>query len=258
MLSLNRIKWINSLKVNKYRKIHGQFIVEGTKVVVDLLKSEFSITFLFATSNWLDKHRKQIENLQITVEEVSLSDLKKISTLLTPSEVLCTVEIPHVPFNKNIVNQDFVLALESIRDPGNLGTIIRTADWFGINHIICSTDCVDVYNPKVIQATMGSITRVQVYFMDLVEIFKNKPRNIKVYGTMLEGENIHQVRFENNGLILIGNESTGISENLLPFLDKKIYIPSFTNINHTSPGIDSLNAAQACTVLCYEIRKQQA
>lgn len=258
MLSLNRIKWVNSLKINKYRKIHGQFIVEGTKIVIDILKSELSITFLFATSNWLNKHRKQIENLQITVEEVSLPELKKISTLSTPSEVLCTVEIPLVPFNKNIITQDFVLALESIRDPGNLGTIIRTADWFGIHHIICSTDCVDVYNPKVIQATMGSITRVQVYFMDLAGIFKNKPRNVKVYGTMLEGENIHQVRFENRGVFLIGNESTGISEELLPYLDEKIYIPSFSTFDETSPGIDSLNAAQACTVLCYEIRKQQS
>ena len=257
MLSLNRIKWVNSLKTNKYRKIHGQFIVEGTKVVIDILKSEFSITFLFATRNWLDKHGKLIENLQITVEEVSLSDLKKISTLSTPSEVLCSVEIPLVPFNNNILNQDYVLALESIRDPGNLGTIIRTADWFRINHIICSTDCVDVYNPKVIQATMGSITRVQVYFMDLIGIFKNKPRDVKVYGTMLEGKNIHQVHFEKKGVILIGNESTGISEELLPFLDEKIYIPSYATYNKISHGIDSLNAAQACTVLCYEIRKQQ-
>lgn len=247
MLSKNQIKFINSLKQKKFREEHHLFIAEGNKIVQELLGSEIKIKQLYTTTDFIFKTKipHSIECI-----EVKANEMERISAFTTASEVLAVCEMPDHELNIEQLKNKLTLVLDDIKDPGNLGTIIRIADWFGISNIICSNDTADVFNPKVVQATMGSISRVKVHYTDLVELFKAQSSKLTVFGALLEGENIYTKKLSSEGLIVIGNESKGISETLLPYITDKISIPSF------SSETESLNAAIATAIICSEFRRR--
>ena len=255
MLSHNQIKYINSLKIKKYRQSHNAFFVEGEKGVSELLNSSMKPLKLFALSEWLQNNSSQIDQKNIEWQEITEAELKKISDLVTPNQVLAVAELPQTHIPAPVVSSGMALMLDGIRDPGNMGTILRTADWFGIRTIICSGDSVDVFNPKVVQATMGSFARVSIYYTDLIEYIKKLNSNIPIFGALLEGPDITQKTFTNAGIILIGSESHGISKQLIPYVNEPIHIPRIS-----FPGGDnnaeSLNASVANGIICYEICKQ--
>lgn len=250
MLSKNKIKFINSLSLKKNRIKHGQFIAEGTKIVQDLMESNFIIDEIYYTS---EIEQISFDNIKWNHFMVDLHELKKISQLKTPQGILAVVRIPLLQLNiKNLANSLTIL-LDDIQDPGNLGTIIRIANWFNIKTIVCSENSVDVYNPKVIQASMGSLSGVEVHYADLDKIIEEaKKLNIPVYGTFLDGENIYSSNLPDNGMIVFGNESKGISENLKPKISFKIHIPSF---NADTTKTNSLNIAIATALVCSEFRR---
>lgn len=252
MLSKNQIQFINSLKTNKFRKIHQKFIVEGPKLVEELLRSSYQTKHIFAISSWLEEHTENISS-ETLINNVSAKELERISSLKTANQVLAVAEIPEKKASSKPSN-NLTLMLDDISDPGNMGTIIRTADWFGIQRIICSENCVDIYNPKVIQATMGSIFRLEIQYDNLERNLKDLPDTTPVYGTLLEGSNVFTTNLINKGIIIIGNESKGISSILLPFITKKISIPRFASLKSNSA--ESLNAAIATAIVLAEFRKR--
>ena len=227
MLSKSQIQLITSLRINKFRKKNGRFIAEGPKLVQELLLSSFAAETLCATEEWIHENGSRIKK-DVQLISITEKELNRISALKKPNQVLAVVKIPDQPEQLPDMDKNLVLMLDNISDPGNLGTIIRTADWFGVQHIICSENCADVYNPKVVQATMGSIFRVKIQYQILKEILQTLPDEIPIYGTLLDGNNIYEADLEKNGVILIGNESHGISDNLLPLVKKKIRIPGYS------------------------------
>lgn len=240
MLSISHKKFVKSLKQKKFRDQHNSFVVEGVKMVEELLTTDYKVTHIFATSKWLADHP------DIAAVEISKKDLDIISNLKTPNEVVAVVNKKDHPLND--LSAQFTIALDYIQDPGNLGTIIRTADWFGVKNIVCSTDSVDVYNPKVMQATMGSLFRVNVIYTSLEEFFIKNP-GLKVYGTLLKGENLYHTKINTPGsVLLMGNESKGIANQLLPFITDKITIPKFGKA-------ESLNVAIATAIFCSESKR---
>jgi TrmH family RNA methyltransferase len=251
MLSKNTIKHLQSLKQNKFRDEFRQFVAEGDKLVTELLSGYFNIIEIFAVNEWLATHK--IAN-HISVTEVSPAELERISALTTPNMVVALLEIPPSQNTDLSIFDKLILMLDEIKDPGNLGTIIRIADWFGISTIICSDHTVDVYNPKVVQATMGSIARVNVQYTDLKDFLEAVPKSIPVYGTLLNGENIYTQELSRNGIVLIGNESKGISDDLLPFITQKLLIPSY-NVNNGNKA-ESLNASIATAIVCAEFTRR--
>ena len=255
-LQSNKIKYINSLKLSKFRKLLHEFVAEGDKLVIELLKSRFEISNVYSTAEWIEQNEQLLKNSKVDVTQISNKELGKISFLSTPNNVLTVVKIPKPEIIQDNIFSDLILMLDEIQDPGNLGSIIRTADWFGIKHIICSENCVDIYNPKVVQATMGSIARVSVLYKNPEKVLAGKPKQIKVYGTLLKGENIYNKNLSKNGIILIGNESKGISDNLLPFITDKISIPSFPKTTGKTQYPESLNASIATAIVCAEFRRQ--
>jgi len=255
MLSHNHIKHINSLKIKKFRQQHGAFIVEGEKGVSELLASSLTTVKVFAPGEWLDKNSSLLRQKAIELQEITPDELKKVSDLITPNQVLAIAKIPEYTLPAPGELTGMTLALDGIRDPGNMGTMIRTADWFGIKRIICSSDSVDMYNPKVIQSTMGSFCRVTVLYTDLPDFFGALPAEIPVYGALLEGPDITKMTFTHQGIILIGSESHGISLELIPYVNKPLHIPRFL-LTGADNQAESLNASIANGIICYEICKQ--
>lgn len=251
MLSKSKIKLINSLKLGKFRKEHGLFIAEGSINVIDFIGGGIDTEELFATENWLEKNNKKLNG--ITFSKVTEKELKKISNLKNPSEVIGVFKLPKYDLPDLNNYAELAIMLDDIRDPGNLGTIIRTADWFGIRLVLCSENTVDVYNPKVVQACMGSLGRVKVHYCDLEQIIKSKPEFIKVFGAVLNGEDIVEIPKPQRGIIVIGNESKGISDKLLPLIDHKITIQNKAMPDNASA--ESLNASIAAAIICYEFRR---
>jgi TrmH family RNA methyltransferase len=252
MLSQNKIKFIRSLELKKNRKKHNLFIVEGEKMVLELLKSNIKITEVFAVDKFIAEINR-FANDKINIFTITELQLKKISNLKTPNSVLAVAEIPHVTVSEKYYN-DLCLAIDNIQDPGNLGTIIRTADWFGIKNIFCSNDSVDIYNPKVVQSTMGAIFRVNVYYTNLKEIIANaKNKGMQVFGTVLSGNNIYKSYLSNNAMIVLGNESKGISSKIENIIDIKIKIPRFPENSLSS---ESLNVGIANAIVIAEFRRQ--
>ena len=247
MISKNKIKYIRSLELKKNRNKEGKFVAEGHKVVDDLLVLQ-PADFIVATGEWLKgKHfPAQTEVIEVTEEE-----LKKVSFLQHPQQVLAVFK-QATSGDYSINTNELNLALDGVQDPGNLGTIIRIADWFGITHIYCSQDTADVYNPKVVQATMGSIARVKVEYGDLLGLVESLPDDVPVYGTLLDGDNIYQQTLENRGLIVMGNEGKGISPALAKKVNHKLLIPNFPEGRATA---DSLNVAIATAITCSEFRR---
>lgn len=253
MISKNKIKYIRSLELKKNRNKEGKFVAEGHKVVDDLLAIQ-PADLIVATSDWL--HGKKIDR-KTEVIEVTDEELRKISFLQHPQQVLAVFKQASVGDKVDafttVDTKKLNLALDGVQDPGNMGTIVRIADWFGIEHIYCSQDTVDVYNPKVVQATMGSIARVKVEYGNLQKLIESLPEDVPVYGTMLDGDDIYQQELENRGFIVMGNEGKGISQALAGQVNHRLLIPNFPK---DRPTADSLNVAIATAITCAEFRRQ--
>jgi RNA methyltransferase, TrmH family len=245
MITKNQIKYINSLQQKKFRVENQSFVVEGAKSVLELLQSDFKTEFLFVTNDFFEQYQNTLQSLQIESVIVGQSDLEKAGSFNSNNAALAVVKTKE---NKELLvsENEFALILDDIRDPGNLGTIIRVADWYGIHKIICSHSTVDFYNPKVISATMGSFTRSNLYYVDLEEFIKKQ--SVNIYGTLLNGNNIHQTKFSNSGYIVIGNEANGISPEIEKLITHKITIPKFGQA-------ESLNAGIATAVVLDNLRR---
>jgi TrmH family RNA methyltransferase len=248
MLSKNKIKYIRSLELKKNRKEAQAFLAEGHKLVGDLL-GHFPCLLIVATPRWLQNHA-EIQAEEII--EVTEEELARASLLKAPQEVLGVFKQPQYLFNPNIAKEQLCLALDDVQDPGNLGTIVRIADWFGIKHIFCSTGTADIYNPKTVQATMGAIARVKLHYCNLSEVLGSLT-DIPVFGTFLDGENIYTQELSNHGIIVMGNEGKGISPNVSRFVNSKLLIPNFPQGCETS---ESLNVAVATAITCSEFRRR--
>ena len=250
MLSKNQIKYIRQLEMKKFRKRESLFVAEGPKVVGDLMR-RYQPTAIFATREWIQESG---DRSQITaVTEITDDELRRISFLQHPQQVLALFPLPSVNSLPSSVNSELSLALDGVQDPGNLGTIIRIADWFGISTIICSEDTVDAWNPKVVQATMGSIARVNIIYNNLPEFLDSLPADFPVYGTFLDGDNIYTQELTREGLIIMGNEGNGISDAVRAKVNRRLLIPDF----HQGETADSLNVAIATAITCSEFRRRQ-
>lgn len=252
MISKAKIRYIRSLELKKYRMAEQLFVAEGPKVVEELLRV-LPPKLLLATDSWTP-----IKTAFDADEVISVTDeeLCKVSFLKTPQQVLGIFpmfSIDKAPVAENIT-AELSLALDGVQDPGNLGTIIRIADWFGIRHIFCSPDTADVYNPKVVQATMGSLARVNVVYMGLETLFNDLPQNFPVYGTLLDGESIYCQQLSAVGIIVMGNEGNGISAPIRQKITRRLLVPNFPE---DKPSAESLNVAVATAVVCAEFRRQQ-
>ena len=256
MISKNQIKYVHQLELKKFRKQEGLFIAEGHKVVGDLLAAGFRPTQLFATAEWITSNSPLLRGGGARgggdIIEVTTDELTKLSLQQHPQQVLALFPIPEAqPQISNLKSQISIL-LDNIQDPGNLGTIIRIADWFGIDTIFCSTGTVDAWNPKVVQATMGSIARVRIIYIDAQQLFDSLPADYPVYGTFLDGENIYTQELSPNGLIVMGNEGNGISDAVRARISRRLLIPDF----HRGDTADSLNVAIATAITCSEFRRR--
>ncbi len=256
MLSKNKIKFINTLKKKKSRNESGYFIAEGEKIVRELLLSEMRVEMICGNQNFiqnLDESEKKEIN---TIIEITDQELKKISNLKTPNEVLAVVQKPNYVIHYNAIKNFLTLGLDQINDPGNLGTIIRIADWFGIKDVFCSSDTVDIFNPKSVQATMGSISRVKVHYVKLSELVRELIENQKhsVYGCFLEGKNIYKEKLDQNALVIMGSESHGISDELKNLIQNKLYIPNFSVDSQFKS--ESLNVSIATGIVCSEFKRR--
>lgn len=247
MLSKAQISLIKALQHKKFRTEHGLFVVEGIKSVIEFCHSSYKVQKIITTSEARAKLGKIPQNIKF--EEVSNADFDKISSLKTPQGTLALVELPS---SENIdleqLRGKHSLVLDDIQDPGNLGTIIRTAEWFGITKIICSLHTVDAFNPKVVQATMGSLSRVQIYYVDIEQFLAEV--SLPVFGALLEGQDIYKTSFGHEGLIVMGNEGNGIRSSLLEKIDQAVTIPRIGQA-------ESLNVAVATTVFCSELVRQK-
>ena len=243
MVSKNQIKLITSLQQKKYRITHQLFFAEGVKVIQELLDSNFELEHLYTT---------QYDFEEVSGAKKSLiheNDLKKISALTTPNSCLAVFKIPE---EREIATSGLIIALDDIRDPGNLGTILRLCDWFGVEQVVCSRETVDIYNPKVVQATMGSITRVNVAYLDLCDYITQT--DLSVFGTFMDGENIYKSNLPQEGIIIMGNEANGISEAVEELIKKRISIPRFGDLQKT----ESLNVATATAIVLSEFKRNFA
>jgi RNA methyltransferase, TrmH family len=255
MLSKNKAKFIVSLQKKKERDEEGLYLIEGDKLVREFLAAKISFHSLVAKPEFLNSLPKDLLGYAGDITEVSFEELRQISTLKTPHNALAVVAIPKTIMDIDEICDSLNAALDFVQDPGNLGTIIRAAAWFGVKNIICSENCVDVYNPKVIQSTMGAILHVNVFYCNLKEFFeKVSERNIQLFGTLLEGTSIYENKLGNKGIILLGNESKGISDELKPFITDRIRIPG---ANTTTPGIESLNVGMAASVVFSEFMRRR-
>ncbi|WP_230144892.1 MULTISPECIES: RNA methyltransferase [unclassified Pedobacter] len=243
MLSKSQISFIKSLHQKKYRKEHGLFIVEGIKSIKEFFQSSYQIHTIFYNSEQYNLLPKLPANINLF--EVKNAELDKISTLQTPQGFLALI---HIPKNRELaltaLKNQFTLVLDGVQDPGNMGTIIRTADWFGFKNIICSVDCVEVFNPKTVQATMGSLARVNIYEADLPALLEKN--TIPVFGALLDGESIYKTQWGAEGLVILGNEGKGISAEVIKKINKPVTIPRIGEA-------ESLNVAVSAAIFCAEL-----
>lgn len=257
MISASQLKLIRSLHQKKYRERHHCFMVEGEKMVTELLEERsdngYNLLKLFATGQWIEENRHTVEKRALDLFEISPAELQKVSSLAAPQPVLAMVKIPVRELHPETLADQPVLAFEAIRDPVNLGTILRTADWFGIRTVVCSPDSVDVYNNKVVQGSMGSIFRVAVYYHDLEALLTGPGMSKRtIFGTFLSGESLYETALGSSPVILFGNESAGISEQMERYIGKKITIPSGSG---PVKRPESLNLASSVAIVCSEWRR---
>lgn len=255
MISKSRANFILSLGRKKEREKEGLFLIEGDKIVKEFLMANIKLRMLIAKPEFINSLDPALKENIDDIETVTFDELRKISTLKTPHNAIAVAAMPVYEPDYNEIFKGLAAALDFVQDPGNLGTIIRAAAWFGINDIFCSHNCVDVFNPKVIQATMGAVLNVRVHYCDLKKFLTEaREKEYPVYGTLLEGKSIYSHKLDTRGLILLGNESKGISADLLPFITERIMIPRFTS---TVTGIDSLNVGMAASVVFSEFARRK-
>ncbi len=247
MISKNKLKYIKSLQLKKFRKQENAFLIEGAKSILELLNSDFKIHSLFLTDEFFNCYNAQINQHDI---EVTLCSEKELADAGTFTSNNAGIAIANIKPNKMIIpgKDEYILMLDEIKDPGNLGTIIRIADWYGIDKIVCSENTTDLYSPKVIAATMGSFTRVSLYYCDLKNYLSMQ--KTYTYGAILGGKNLYDVQFREEGIIIIGNESKGIDSELTSLLQESVAIPSFGQA-------ESLNAGIATAVILDNLKRQQ-
>jgi len=269
MISKARIKWIKSLEMRKYRLQQNAFVAEGPKLVGELLDvcqashqkldvcqdahqdAPYSTPlYLAATKDWLSQNLHLINNIK-EVDEVSKQELERASLLRTPQNVLAVFPIPKEKLQLSSLENQLVLALDGVQDPGNLGTILRIADWFGIHHVLCSEGTADVYNPKCVQSCMGALARVKVSYCNLPEVLKET--KMPVYGTFLDGKDIYNEELSQDGIIVMGNEGNGISEEVGKLVNRRLYVPNFPKGSSTT---ESLNVAVCTGIVCAEFRRR--
>ena len=237
MISKNQIKFVKSLQKKKFRLESKCFVVESSKNVNEILNSNYKIQQIYATKNWIEKYNIRDD---VSINQVNQNELQRISSLKTASDVLAVV---YIPLEKNDFDFSRInIVLDDVKDPGNLGTIIRICDWFGVKNIYCSQETVDVYNPKVIQSTMGSITRVDVIYTDIRKMIQEVDINVKVYGAVMDGNNINKIQVNEDSLIVFGNESNGISKEIKNLISERI------TINKVGDA-ESLNVAVAAAII---------
>lgn len=257
MLTRNLLKLIKSLEQKKYRQRERLFVAEGPKVVGDLLR-HFEPQRLIATRTWLEAHPKEASAMAERVVEASEEELRRCSFLQHPQQVIGLFPLPEEGDTDPLAlsrqaSSELLLALDGVQDPGNLGTIIRLADWFGIRTLVCSQATADAWSPKVVQATMGSIARVSIWRTDLAAWLRSLPDTTPVYGTLLDGADLYQQPLTTHGVVVMGNEGEGISPEVRPLISRSLFIPRFS----TSPdGAESLNVAIATAITCAEFRRR--
>ncbi len=256
MIGKNKISLIRSLERKKFRTERQLFVAEGHKLVDDLLPT-FDCVFLAARKEWLDTRQDAVRALvrkDCEIIEVSDAELQRASLQKNPQDVLAVFrQRPPGKFPGRVLKEQLCLALDGVQDPGNLGTIVRIADWFGIGHIFCSPGTADLYNPKTVQATMGAMARVCVHYLPLADLLRTADADTPVYGTFLDGDGIYGMNLSHNGLIVMGNEGNGISWDIAPLVNRKLYIPPYPPGRSTS---ESLNVAVATAIVCAEFRRR--
>jgi len=254
MLSKNKIKLIHSLSRKKIRDQEKLFLVEGDKMVREAIRSDHALELICATEGFLASHRVPV-NAAREVIPVSHEALQKASLLQSPQNALAIVKMVEGEFQCPVIMNTLSLALDGIQDPGNMGTILRIADWFGINQLLCSADTADCYNPKVIQSSMGAIFRVKVHYVDLGETLKEAANaGMPVFGTFLDGEIIYKAPLSGTGILVMGNEGNGISPRIEEVIPHRLFIPSFPE---DQKNAESLNVATAAAICCSEFRRRQ-
>lgn len=250
MLSKSKIKYIRSLEFKKYRNIHNVFVAEGNKLVADMM-GFFTCEWMLAKPSWMAT-QGDIPAAELWVDEGN--EISKVSFLSTPQDVIALFRRPSYDVNEADASTNLLLALDGIQDPGNLGTIVRLADWFGIRHIVCSLDAADVFSPKAVQSTMGSLARVKVHYTPLEAYLKQASiRSAPLYGTFLEGENLYAQTLSNTGVIIMGNEGNGIRREIATFVNHRLYIPNYPS---GQSATESLNVAVATAIVCAEFRRR--
>ncbi len=260
MLSKSRLTQLRALHQKKFRREQGLFIAEGEKLVLELLASSFRVKTVVALESWLSKNSRAVIK---AAEDIPAKeeDLARISALVTPPPVLAVVEIPRYTLDPAQLTDGYTLFLDGIRDPGNMGTIIRIADWFGIRDVVCTPDSAEAWNPKVVQASMGSLTRVRVheataedFFVSVKEAAEVKNIQLPVFGTFLDGENLYHEKFPAAGILVIGNEANGIRPETETYVTRRVTIPAW-KVPGEEAGAESLNAAVATAIVCAEVRR---
>ena len=240
MLTKGEIQLYRSLGDKRERDTHGLFAAEGAKLVGEITRSTLNVVRLLTTRDFPG------------AEQISAKEMERVSQLKTPTDTFAVVEKPHYDIRSARPQSELVLALDGVQNPGNLGTIIRLADWFGISDIVCSADSADCFNPKVVQATMGAILRVRVHYTDLAKYVESLPADTPVYGTFLEGENLYDTALQNRGVVVMGSEGRGVSEAVAKAVTNKLYIPPYPADNCNT---ESLNVAIATAIICAEFRR---
>ncbi len=251
MISKNDIKFVHSLELKKKRREENAFVAEGPKLVGELIGT-FRLRAVYALQQWIEANEASLNG--VTVKDATQDELRKISFLETPQEVVAVFEQPDYDVDaRKTIAENLCIALDGVQNPGNLGTIVRLADWFGISDVFCSVDTADIFNPKTVQATMGGMARVRVHYTSLPELVDSLDKDVPVYGTLLDGGNIYTQDLQQRGLIVMGNEGKGLSEEMRKRVSHKLYIPNYPE---GSECAESLNVAIATAVVCAEFRRR--
>ena len=250
MITRETIKHITSLREKKYREQYGEFVVEGEKNVAELLHSSLEKVVVYAKKEWIEQNAPDYKDRNFQFADVSEKELERISNFTTPNKVLAIAKIKKNSLSEMAFQSGFTLMLDDIRDPGNMGTILRTADWFGFENVICSPTSVDLYNPKVIQASMGSFLRVKVVYTDIKNVLMQNSE-IPVIGTFMEGMPVADMKKQvKSGFVIIGSEAKGISKEIHPLVTHKVSVPL---VPHGDSSPESMNAAVAAGIVMYEL-----
>ena len=254
MLTKTKIQLIRSLEQKKFRTQQGLFVAEGDKTVREILDSPLTVEYLLAKPAWLEQLPAHLLHQASHVIEINDMELSKISFLKTPNQAMALVQIPDYQLDLSRLTEGLSLYLDEVQDPGNLGAIIRLADWLGIRHVLCGRGCADPFNPKTVQSTMGAIIRVKTYQTDesFFQLLKTRRPDFPVYGTFLIGENLYSTSLSPHAVIVMGNESKGISDGVAQYVNHRLLIPSYPPGEPTS---ESLNVATAAAIVCAEFRR---